>query len=49
MANDVEENLGPTLYDIVDPKKTKLFVQILVNLMQRNLDIMLVSSLLQCR
>ena len=46
IANDVEENPRPTLYDIVHPRR--LFVQNLVNLMQGNLDKMLVSSVLQC-
>ena len=38
-ANDVEENSGPTIYDVVDPSKTN--VLILVKGIQKNLDKML--------
>ena len=41
-ANDVEENPGPTIYDVVDPSKT--ICAVLAKGIQNNLDKMLVNN-----
>jgi hypothetical protein len=42
MANDVEENPGPTVYDVVDPTQT--YVLISAKVIQENLGKMLVNN-----
>ena len=42
MANDVEENPGPTIHDVVDPNKTN--VLILAKGIQKHLDKILVDN-----
>lgn len=46
LANDIEENPGPTVYGVVDP--SKLFVLILAKRMADYSNIMLPSNVLPC-